>query len=67
MELASEGDLLRYVIVGVGVNVNLTERDFPPELRPIATQANTIMVVNLLENPADAVTMSGTCYVEELA
>ena len=40
---------------------------FPPELRPIATQANTILVVNLLEDPVGSTTMSGTCYVEELA
>ena len=40
---------------------------FPPELRPIASQANTLLNVRLMEDPADAVTMSGTCYVEELA
>ena len=40
---------------------------FPPELRPIASQANTLLVVRLMENPADSLTMSGTCYVEELA
>ena len=43
VELASEGDLLRYVIVGVGVNVNLTEQDFPPELRPIATSLSQVL------------------------
>ncbi len=40
---------------------------FPPELRPVASQANTLLVVRLMENPADELTMSGTCYVEELA
>ena len=37
VELAGDQDLLRYAVVGVGVNVNLAEADFPPELRPIAT------------------------------
>ena len=40
---------------------------FPPEMRPISTQANTLLVVRLMEDLADVVTMSGTCYVEELA
>ena len=40
---------------------------FTPDMRPIATQANTLLVVRLMEDPGDAVTMSGTCYVEELA
>ncbi len=38
-----------------------------PEMRTIATQANTLLVVRLLADTADALTMSGTCYVEELA
>ncbi len=37
VEMDSEQDLLRYAVVGVGVNVNVSERDFPAELRPIAT------------------------------
>ncbi|HSC25716.1 MAG TPA: biotin--[acetyl-CoA-carboxylase] ligase, partial [Vicinamibacterales bacterium] len=37
VEMDSEQDLLRYAVVGVGVNVNVSERDFPEELRPIAT------------------------------
>ncbi len=36
VEMASEQDVLRYVVVGIGVNVNLGERDFPEDLRPIA-------------------------------
>lgn len=40
---------------------------FTPECRPVTTQANTSIVVRLLENPADAVTMSGTIVFEELA
>ncbi len=39
---------------------------FPPELRPSSNEGK-LLVVRLMEDPADAVTMSGTCYVEELA
>ncbi len=39
---------------------------FAPDERPVATQANTTMVIRLMEDPADAITMSGTAYVEEL-
>ena len=39
----------------------------PPDQRPVATEANTTIVVRLLEDLADAVTMSGTIYFEELA
>ena len=39
---------------------------FPPEMRPVATEANTTIVVRLMEDLADAVTMSGTVYFEEL-
>ncbi len=37
-----------------------------PECQPVASQANTTIVVRLLANPADSVTMSGTLYVEEM-
>lgn len=37
-----------------------------PETCPIANQANTTIVVRLMANPADSVTMGGTLYVEEL-
>lgn len=36
-EMSAELDTVKYVIVGVGVNVNLETRDFPPELRKLAT------------------------------
>jgi hypothetical protein len=39
---------------------------FPEGMRPIATQANTTIVVRQTA-PADAITMSGTLYVRELA
>ena len=38
-----------------------------PECQPIATQANTTLVVRLLAAPADSVTMGGTLIFEELA
>lgn len=37
-----------------------------PETTPMARQANTTIVVRLMANPADSVTMGGTLYVEEL-
>ena len=37
VELMSEQDLVRYAVVGIGVNVNLTPSDLPPELRNAAT------------------------------
>jgi BirA family biotin operon repressor/biotin-[acetyl-CoA-carboxylase] ligase len=36
-ELRAEVDRVKYVILGIGVDVNLTVQDFAPELRPIAT------------------------------
>jgi BirA family biotin operon repressor/biotin-[acetyl-CoA-carboxylase] ligase len=36
-ELSAELDHVRHVILGLGLNVNLTSDDFPPELRQIAT------------------------------
>jgi BirA family biotin operon repressor/biotin-[acetyl-CoA-carboxylase] ligase len=36
-ELSAELDTIKYVILGVGVDVNLTASDFPVELRKIAT------------------------------
>jgi BirA family biotin operon repressor/biotin-[acetyl-CoA-carboxylase] ligase len=36
-ELSAELDHIKYVIIGIGVDVNLTASDLPPELRPIAT------------------------------
>ncbi len=39
---------------------------WPPELRPMASQANTTIVVRLMAAPADSISFSGTLYVEEL-
>ncbi|RMF19649.1 MAG: biotin--[acetyl-CoA-carboxylase] ligase [Deltaproteobacteria bacterium] len=36
-EIEAEADAVRFVVVGIGVNVNAEERDFPPELRQTAT------------------------------
>jgi len=36
-EASMEMDRVEYLIIGVGLNVNLNRRDFPPELQPIAT------------------------------
>ncbi|MFO0583622.1 MAG: biotin--[acetyl-CoA-carboxylase] ligase [Anaeromyxobacter sp.] len=36
-ELAADPDRVQWVVVGVGVNVNMRREDFPPELEPIAT------------------------------
>ncbi len=39
----------------------------PPDQQPVTTEANTTVVVRLLENTADELIMSGTIYFEELA
>ena len=36
-ELAAEIDRIRYVILGIGINVNAAVTDFLPDLRPVAT------------------------------
>lgn len=36
-ELSAELDRVRHVTLGLGVDVNLLARDFPPEVRPLAT------------------------------
>jgi BirA family transcriptional regulator, biotin operon repressor / biotin---[acetyl-CoA-carboxylase] ligase len=36
-ELSAELDHVKYIILGIGVDVNLTATEFPVELRPIAT------------------------------
>lgn len=36
-ELSAELDHIKYVILGIGVDVNLITADFPPELRKLAT------------------------------
>lgn len=41
-ELYAEPDRINAVILGIGVNLNLEERDLPSELRPIATSARIV-------------------------
>ena len=36
-EMASDTDGVRHVVIGVGLNVNMEEADFPPDLRGTAT------------------------------
>jgi BirA family biotin operon repressor/biotin-[acetyl-CoA-carboxylase] ligase len=36
-EMSAELDHVKYVILGIGVDVNLSQGDFPPELRKVAT------------------------------
>lgn len=40
---------------------------FPQDCEPKASQANTTMTVRLTRAPADAITLSGTLYVEEVS
>lgn len=50
-----------------GWNIRIPYQQFwTPETRPMATQGNTTIVVRLVTAPADAVSCSGTLYVEEL-
>ncbi len=37
VEATSVGEILRYVVLGIGINVNLEEKDLPPELSGTAT------------------------------
>ncbi len=37
LELGAELDHIRHVVLGIGVDVNLTSAEFPEELRPVAT------------------------------
>lgn len=39
---------------------------WPPEMTPVANQGNATIVVRLMANPADALSMSGTLYIAEL-
>lgn len=63
-------------IASTGSPVNLTSFYFnirvgymiwwPPRIQPKADQADTTIVVRLLANPTDSLSMCGTLYVEEL-
>jgi BirA family biotin operon repressor/biotin-[acetyl-CoA-carboxylase] ligase len=65
-EMASDADGVRYVVIGVGINVNVVEDDFPPDLRGTATSlriraGRTFRRVDVLARLLDAV---GTRYAE---
>lgn len=63
-------------IASAGTAVNLHSEAFnirtgwqyipTPEMRPEVTQGQTTLVVRLLAAPTDALSMSGTLYIEEL-
>lgn len=54
-------------LLALGWNVRVPLREFwPEELWPMASQANTTMVVRLLSAPADSISLSGTLFVAEL-
>lgn len=36
-DMQSEADRIHYLVLGIGINVNMAESDFPPEIRPSAT------------------------------
>ena len=39
-EMSAEMDAINYVVLGIGINVNMAEADFPAELKPIATSVS---------------------------
>jgi BirA family biotin operon repressor/biotin-[acetyl-CoA-carboxylase] ligase len=41
-EISGEMDLVNYLVLGMGINVNHTESDFPPELAGLATSLKII-------------------------
>jgi len=68
-EMASDPGGVRHVVVGVGLNVNMVEEDFPPDLRGTATSlriraGRTFRRVDLLVRLLDAF---GTRYAEFIA
>lgn len=65
-EMASDPDGVRHVVIGVGLNVNMEEADFPPDLRDTATSlriraGRTFRRVDVLARLLDAL---GTRYAE---
>jgi BirA family biotin operon repressor/biotin-[acetyl-CoA-carboxylase] ligase len=42
LELGAELDRIRHVVLGVGIDVNLTTEEFPPELREVATSLRIV-------------------------
>lgn len=46
-EMQGDMDIIHYVVVGIGINVNLEETDFPKELRDKATSLKMELGVNV--------------------
>lgn len=63
--IASTGTTVDLAALAFNIRAGL-EHYFPPECRPMASQANTTLVVRLMAAPADSLTLSGTLFVEEL-
>jgi BirA family biotin operon repressor/biotin-[acetyl-CoA-carboxylase] ligase len=73
-ELNAELDQVKYVILGIGVDVNLNAGDFPVELRKTATSLKTelgkavsrasLAVAILRELDNDYVRVTGGCFPE---
>jgi len=68
-EMASDPDGVRHVVIGVGLNVNMEEADFPPDLRGTATSlricaGRAFRRVDILARLLDAF---GTRYAEFIA
>lgn len=62
--IANTGTTTDNICCGWNIRVPLREY-WPPELRVMASQANTTIVVRLLSTPADTVSVSGTLWVGE--
>lgn len=41
-EMSAEFDLINYVVIGMGIDVNISTEEFPPELKDIATSLKII-------------------------
>ena len=46
-ELSAEMSRITYIVLGVGINVNITREEFPPELRDIATSLSEMSGQNV--------------------
>jgi BirA family biotin operon repressor/biotin-[acetyl-CoA-carboxylase] ligase len=76
MSVEGESGALQHIITGIGVNVNQTEEDFPPELREMATSLRMVKgeaiprgllaaeIINALDRMYTAWTGDGADYLE---
>ncbi len=56
-ELSAELDQVKYIVLGIGVDVNLATGEFPSELRSVATSLRAETGGQLISRPALAVTI----------